>query len=60
LEIFQLKLLTKSKVKSLIIWMHLKKINTADTPAPYSPVLLKEWLPNAEDVVKSIKKVLYK
>jgi len=37
-----------------------EKINTADTPAPYSPVLLKEWLPNAEDVVKSIKKVLYK
>ena len=36
-----------------------EKINTADTPAPYSPVLLKEWLPNAEDVVKSIKKVLY-
>jgi pyruvate dehydrogenase E1 component beta subunit len=22
---------------------------TADTPAPYSPVLLKEWLPNADD-----------
>ena len=37
-----------------------EKINTADTPAPYSPVLLKEWLPNAEDVVRSIKKVLYK
>ena len=37
-----------------------EKINTADTPAPYSPVLLKEWLPNAKDVVKSIKKVLYK
>lgn len=37
-----------------------EKINTADTPAPYSPVLLKEWLPNADDVVKSIKKVLYK
>lgn len=38
----------------------IEKINTADTPAPYSPVLLKEWLPNAEDVIKSIKKVLYK
>ena len=36
------------------------KINTADTPAPYSPVLLKEWLPNHEDVVKAVKKVLYK
>ena len=36
------------------------KINTADTPAPYSPVLLKEWLPNSNDVVKAVKKVLYK
>src|SRR5690554_1358924 len=36
------------------------KINTADTPAPYSPVLLAEWLPNSEDVVKAVKKVLYK
>ena len=37
-----------------------EKINTADTPAPYSPVLLEEWLPNSEDVVKAVKKVLYK
>jgi pyruvate dehydrogenase E1 component beta subunit len=36
------------------------KLNTADTPAPYSPVLLEEWLPNAEDVIKAVKKVLYK
>jgi len=36
------------------------KINTADTPAPYSPELLKEWLPNSDDVVKAVKKVLYK
>lgn len=36
------------------------KINTADTPAPYSPNLLKEWLPNSDDVVKAVKKVLYK
>ena len=35
------------------------KLNTGDTPAPYSPVLLKEWLPNAEDVIKAVKKVLY-
>ncbi|MGS2739745.1 pyruvate dehydrogenase complex E1 component subunit beta [Sinomicrobium sp. M5D2P17] len=35
------------------------KINTADTPAPYSPVLLAEWLPNHEDVIKAVKKVLY-
>jgi pyruvate dehydrogenase E1 component beta subunit len=36
------------------------KINTADTPAPYSPELLKEWLPNSQDVVKAVKKVMYK
>ncbi len=36
------------------------KINTADTPAPYSPVLLEEWLPNYKDVIKAVKKVLYK
>ncbi len=36
------------------------KLNTADTPAPYSPVLLKEWLPNSNDVVKAVKKVMYK
>ena len=36
------------------------KINTADTPAPYSPVLLEEWLPNSNDVIKAVKKVLYK
>jgi len=37
----------------------IEKINTADTPAPYSPVLLKEWLPNHEDVIKAVKKVIY-
>ncbi len=35
------------------------KINTADTPAPYSPTLLAEWLPNNEDVIKAVKKVMY-
>jgi pyruvate dehydrogenase E1 component beta subunit len=38
----------------------IEKINTADTPAPYSPVLLQEWLPNSNDVVNAVKKVLYK
>ena len=38
----------------------IEKINTADTPAPYSPVLLKEWLPNSNDVIKAVNKVLYK
>ena len=37
----------------------IEKINTADTPAPYSPVLLAEWLPNYNDVIKSVKKVMY-
>ena len=37
----------------------IEKINTADTPAPYSPVLLKEWLPNHNDVIKAVKKVMY-
>ncbi|MDA9885878.1 pyruvate dehydrogenase complex E1 component subunit beta [Flavobacteriaceae bacterium] len=37
----------------------IEKINTADTPAPFSPVLLAEWLPNSEDVINSVKKVVY-
>ena len=37
----------------------IEKINTADTPAPYSPVLLAEWLPNSDDVIKAVKKVMY-
>jgi pyruvate dehydrogenase E1 component beta subunit len=39
----------------LTFLMHQYKITTADTPAPYSPVLLKEWLPNADDVIKAVK-----
>ncbi len=37
----------------------IEKINTADTPAPFSPVLFKEWLPNSEDVITAVKKVMY-
>ena len=37
----------------------IRRITTADTPAPYSPVLLEEWLPNFNDVVKEVKDVLY-
>ncbi|MDG1386779.1 MAG: pyruvate dehydrogenase complex E1 component subunit beta [Flavobacteriaceae bacterium] len=37
----------------------IEKINTADTPAPFSPVLFKEWLPNSEDVISAVKKVVY-
>jgi pyruvate dehydrogenase E1 component beta subunit len=38
----------------------IQRITTADTPAPFSPELLKEWLPNANDVIKAVKKVMYK
>ena len=38
----------------------IEKINTADTPTPYSPVLLSEWIPNSQDVIKAVKKVLYR
>jgi len=38
----------------------IQKINTADTPAPYSPVLFAEWLPNHTDVINAVKKVMYK
>jgi len=31
----------------------IEKINTADTPAPFSPVLLAEWLPNSSLVSRS-------
>ena len=37
----------------------IQRITTADTPAPFSPVLLEEWLPNANDLVNSVKKVMY-
>lgn len=37
----------------------IERINTADTPAPFSPVLLAEWLPNSDDVVRAVKRVLY-
>ena len=38
----------------------IQRITTADTPAPYSPVLLENWLPNAQDVINAVNKVLYK
>ena len=37
----------------------IKRITTADTPAPYSPVLLEKWIPNHEDVIKAVKEVMY-
>ena len=38
----------------------IKRITTADTPAPYSPVLLEAWIPNSKDVIKAVKEVLKK
>ena len=38
----------------------IEKINTADTPTPYSPVLLVDWIPNSKDVINSVNIVLYK
>ncbi len=37
----------------------IKRLTTADTPAPYSPTLLEAWLPNASQVVKAVKEVMY-
>ena len=38
----------------------IKRITTADTPAPYSPTLLEKWIPNSNDVIKAVKEVLYR
>jgi pyruvate dehydrogenase E1 component beta subunit len=38
----------------------IRRITTADTPAAYSPVLMEEWLPNFNDVVKAVKDVMYR
>ncbi|MGJ8759114.1 pyruvate dehydrogenase complex E1 component subunit beta [Polaribacter sp. R2A056_3_33] len=38
----------------------IKRITTADTPAPYSPVLFEKWIPNYNDVIKAVKEVMYK
>jgi len=35
------------------------KINTADTPAPFSAPLMDEWLPDSKDVIEAVKEVLY-
>jgi pyruvate dehydrogenase E1 component beta subunit len=37
-----------------------QRITTKDTPAPYSKKLFDLWLPNKNDVVKAVKKVMYK
>ena len=37
----------------------IKRITTADTPAPYSPVLFEKWIPNYKDVIAAVKEVMY-
>lgn len=37
-----------------------QRITTKDTPAPYSKKLLDLWLPNKNDVINAVKKVMYK
>jgi pyruvate dehydrogenase E1 component beta subunit len=36
------------------------RVNTADTPAAYSPPLIAEFLPSPEKVIKAVRSVLYK
>ncbi len=37
-----------------------KRITTADTPAPYSPHLYEDWMPSVEETVAAVKAVMYK
>jgi pyruvate dehydrogenase E1 component beta subunit len=37
----------------------IKRITTADTPAPYSPVLFEKWIPNHKNVIDAVKEVMY-
>ncbi len=36
------------------------RVNTADTPMAYAPTLVKEFLPNAERIIKAVNKVTYR
>ena len=36
-----------------------KRITTTDTPAPYSPTLLDEFLPQVDQVIDAVKSVMY-
>ncbi len=38
----------------------IKRICTADTPAPYSPTMLAEWMPKLEDLIAAVKATMYK
>ncbi len=36
------------------------RVNTADTPMAYAPTLVKEFLPNADRIIKAVNKVTYR
>ncbi|APD06058.1 pyruvate dehydrogenase (acetyl-transferring) [Flavobacteriaceae bacterium UJ101] len=38
----------------------IKRITTADTPAPYSPHLYEDWMPTVEETIEAVKSVMYK
>lgn len=36
------------------------RVTAADTPLPYSPVLIEEWLPNTKKVIDAVNQVMYR
>ncbi|MFM2376101.1 MAG: hypothetical protein RLZZ165_1198 [Bacteroidota bacterium] len=36
------------------------RVTTADTPLPYAPPLIAEWLPNPKKVMDAVKKTMYR
>lgn len=35
------------------------RVTAADTPLPYAPTLIEEWLPNPKRVIEAVRQVLY-
>ena len=36
------------------------RVTTADTPLPYAPTLIEEWLPNPQRVIEAVRAVMYR
>lgn len=36
------------------------RVTTADTPLPYAPTLIEEWLPNPARVIEAVRAVMYR
>lgn len=36
------------------------RVTTADTPLPYAPTLIEEWLPNPKRIIDAVKTVMYR